>query len=225
MYLEAAKHSVEPALTVTEQDTYLYQSGWYRRVIGPFFGSDDPAFFVSVDRISSLFSEKEKERKKMIVCLRVDERLIHGQVAMTWTKELKLNGLVVASDEAASNEIQKMTLKMAVPEGIKCIIKSVEDVTTILDDPRSESMRLMVLVPTVKDAVTLCKRYKNIEMVNIGNAGKMTSGEKKILSKEVMLTADELEALKELTELYPDTFFQGTPAMEKKMASAILKGC
>lgn len=63
MYLEAAKHSVEPALTVTEQDTYLYQSGWYRRVIGPFFGSDDPAFFVSVDRISSLFSEKEKERE------------------------------------------------------------------------------------------------------------------------------------------------------------------
>ena len=157
----------------------------------------------------------------MIVCLRVDERLIHGQVAMTWTKELKLNGLVVASDEAASNELQKM----AVPEGIKCIIKSVEDVTTILDDPRSESMRLMVLVPMVKDAVTLCKRYKNIEMVNIGNAGKTTSGEKKILSKEVMLTADELEALKELTELYPDTFFQGTPAMEKKMASAILKGC
>ena len=142
----------------------------------------------------------------MIVCLRVDERLIHGQVAMTWTKELKLNGLVIASDEAASNE-------------------SVEDVTTILDDPRSESMRLMVLVPMVKDAVTLCKRYKNIEMVNIGNAGKMTSGEKKILSKEVMLTADELEALKELTELYPDTFFQGTPAMEKKMASAILKRC
>ena len=127
--------------------------------------------------------------------------------------------------QKTSNEIQKMTLKMAVPEGIKCIIKSVEDVTTILDDPRSESMRLMVLVPTVKDAVTLCKRYKNIEMVNIGNAGKMTSGEKKILSKEVMLTADELEALKELTELYPDTFFQGTPAMEKKMASAILKGC
>ena len=41
--------------------------------------------------------------------------------------------------------------------------------TTILDDPRSESMRLMVLVPMVKDAVTLCKRYKNIEMVNIGN--------------------------------------------------------
>lgn len=77
----------------------------------------------------------------MIVCLRIDERLIHGQVAMTWTKELKLHGLVVASDEAASNELQKMSLKMAVPEGIKCIIKSVEGVSSILDDPRSEKMR------------------------------------------------------------------------------------
>ena len=47
----------------------------------------------------------------------------------------------------------------------------------------------------------------------------------RLIAKAVMLTADELEALKELTELYPDTFFQGTPAMEKKMASAILKGC
>ena len=114
----------------------------------------------------------------MIVCLRVDERLIHGQVAMTWTKELKLNGLVVASDEAASNELQKMTLKMAVPEGIKCIIKSVEDVTTILDDPRSESMSIIVLVQIVKDAVSLCKRYKNIELVNICFPCNTTSVEK-----------------------------------------------
>ena len=64
MYLEAAKHSVEPALTVTEQDTYLYQSGWYRRVIGPFFGSDDPAFSFPVDRMSSLFSEKKRRERK-----------------------------------------------------------------------------------------------------------------------------------------------------------------
>ena len=160
----------------------------------------------------------------MIVCLRVDERLIHGQVAMTWTKELKLNGLVVASDEAASNELQKMTLKMAVPEGIKCIIKSVEDVTTILDDPRSESMRLMVLVPMVKDAVTLCKRYKNIEMVNIGNAGKTTSGEKKILSKEVMLTADELEALKRTDRALPGHIFPGNTGNGKENGICNIKG-
>ncbi|HAQ1244562.1 TPA: PTS sugar transporter subunit IIB, partial [Enterococcus faecium] len=51
----------------------------------------------------------------MIKAVRIDERLIHGQVAMTWTKSLNLTGLVVASDEAATNDIQKMTLKMAAP--------------------------------------------------------------------------------------------------------------
>lgn len=159
----------------------------------------------------------------MIVCLRVDERLIHGQVAMTWSKTLKLDGLLVASDEAAANEVQQMTLKMAVPDGIKCIIRSVEGASDILDDPRASGMRLMVLVPTMKDALLLAQKYNNIDMVNIGNAGKMTGGHKKTLSKEVMLTDQELDALKELVKIYPDTFFQATPARDKKLASDILK--
>ncbi|AJO21248.1 PTS sugar transporter subunit IIB [Weizmannia coagulans] len=99
----------------------------------------------------------------MIVALRVDERLIHGQVAMTWTKALKLDGLVVANDEAANNEIQKMSLKMAVPQEIKCIIKTVESAIQLLNDPRAQKMRLMVLVTTVKDAVTICERFQDIE--------------------------------------------------------------
>ena len=62
----------------------------------------------------------------MIVCLRVDERLIHGQVAMTWTKELKLNGLVVASDKAASNEIQKSFNKITPENAFKDASKYVQ---------------------------------------------------------------------------------------------------
>ena len=49
----------------------------------------------------------------MVKALRVDERLIHGQVAMAWTRDLGIQGIMVADDEAASNEMQKMTLKMA----------------------------------------------------------------------------------------------------------------
>ena len=50
-----------------------------------------------------------------ITALRVDDRLIHGQVAMTWTKQLAVQGIVVANDEAANDNTQKMALKMAVP--------------------------------------------------------------------------------------------------------------
>ncbi|MGM0213701.1 PTS sugar transporter subunit IIB [Enterococcus sp. AZ109] len=161
----------------------------------------------------------------MITAVRIDERLIHGQVAMTWTKTLKLDGLVVASDEAAENDIQKMTLKMAAPADVKTIIKSVDGAIQLLQNPRSQEMRLMVLVPTVKDAVKLAKAFPNeIELMNVGNAGKMTppSPDKKLLTKEVMLTPEEISALEELIALYPETVFQGTPAMEKRLASDVL---
>lgn len=162
----------------------------------------------------------------MIKSLRIDERLIHGQVAMTWTKSLNLTGLIVASDEAATNEIQKMTLKMAAPSDIKTIICTVENAIAMLKDPRADKMRLMVITPTVADAVTIAKALPTqIEMVNVGNAGKMnqTTGKKIMLTKEALLTESEVKALKNLVEIYPETFFQGTPAMEKKSAKSVLK--
>ena len=162
----------------------------------------------------------------MIRSLRIDERLIHGQVAMTWAKSLNLTGLVVASDEAAGNEIQKMTLKMAAPSNIKTIIQTVDGAIGTLLDPRSASMSLMVITPTVKDAVKIARALpEQIEMVNVGNAGKMnqTTAKKVMLTKETLLTEDEINALRELVTIYPQTFFQGTPAMEMKKAADVLQ--
>lgn len=159
----------------------------------------------------------------MIVSLRIDERLIHGQVAVTWTKALQVDGIVVANDETANNDIQKMTLKMAVPSGIKCIIKTVEEAKELLRNPKAKDMRLMVLTKTVKDAVNIAEEFNDIEFVNVGNVGKMISEEKVVITKEVSLTAEEVKAMKELIKLYPETIFQSTPAMEKHLAKNIMK--
>ena len=56
----------------------------------------------------------------MLAQLRVDDRLIHGQVAVVWTKELNTPLLVVANDHAANDKVMQMTLKMAVPDGKRC---------------------------------------------------------------------------------------------------------
>ena len=162
----------------------------------------------------------------MIKALRVDERLIHGQVAMAWTRDLGVQGIVVANDEASVNEMQKMTLKMAVPEGIKCIIKSVQESINLLNNPKAANMKILVLTKTVKDALTLYKQVEGIEYVNIGNAGRFTSGdgtERTILCRSVSLTHEELQCLKELVELAPDTAMQMVPSDEKKLVSEALK--
>ena len=86
-------------------------------------------------------------------------------------------------------------------------------------------MRNLVLVKTVKNALEVYKAVPGIEYVNIGNAGRFTSGdgtERTIISRSVSLTPDEVEALKELAALAPDTALQMVPSDEKKLVSEVL---
>ena len=155
----------------------------------------------------------------IIDALRVDERLIHGQIAMVWSRALNLDGIVVANDEASENELQQKALKMAVPNGIKVIIKTLDDSVTLLKDKRASDMKLLVLVRTIGDALFLAKQLDNIGYLNIGNVGKSVQGDKQTLTKFVMLTTDELTNLKELVKVYPETALQNLPSDVKELAS------
>lgn len=158
----------------------------------------------------------------MIKTLRVDERLIHGQIAMVWSRELNIDGIVVANDETAANETQQMALKMAVPAGIKVIIKSVDGAIELLKDPRAGKMKLLVLVRTVSDAVKLAEQLPDIAYVNIGNVGKSVQEQKTTLTQFVMLTDQELASLKELVALYPETALQNLPSDKKELAKTFI---
>ena len=128
-----------------------------------------------------------------IAALRIDDRLIHGQVAMTWTKQLKVQGIVVANDEAANDPTQKMALKMAVPAGIKVLIKPVQEAIRMLNHPKAEKMRILVLTRTVKDAVTVRENVGEIGFLNLGNTGRfdgIEASKKQSLSPTIMLTKD-----------------------------------
>ena len=160
-----------------------------------------------------------------IAALRVDDRLIHGQVAMTWTKHLKVNGIVVANDEAANDNTQKMALKMAVPAGIKVLIKPVDRAIQVLNDPRASKMRILVLTRNIKDALAVRKQIGEIEFLNIGNLGRFDGvdvSEKQLLSPTIMLTDDEVKYLRELVEIDPKICMQQVPNDEKKLIKDVI---
>lgn len=140
----------------------------------------------------------------MITQIRVDDRLIHGQVAVVWTKELNAPLLVVANDEAAKNEVMQMTLKMAVPNGMKLLIRSVDDAINIFNDPRGADKRIFVIVNSVSDANKIAQNVENIETVNVANAGRFDKSDpstKKMIFPSVQLNPNELAAAKELANL------------------------
>lgn len=137
----------------------------------------------------------------MITQIRVDDRLIHGQVAVVWTKELNAPLLVVANDEAAKNEVMQMTLKMAVPNGMKLLIRSVEEAIQLFNDPRGADKRIFVIVNSVKDANKIAQNVATVETVNIANAGRFDKSDKAtktMVFPSVQLNPDELAAAREL---------------------------
>ncbi|MDN6127484.1 MAG: PTS sugar transporter subunit IIB, partial [Tetragenococcus halophilus] len=139
-----------------------------------------------------------------ITQVRVDDRLIHGQVAMVWTKELNAPLLVVANDEAAKNEVTQMTLKMAVPNGIKLLIRSVDEAIDVFNDPRGKDRRIFVIVNSVSDATKIAQNVESIESVNVANTGRFDKTDPKsktMLFPSVQLNPDELEAARELSKI------------------------
>ena len=153
----------------------------------------------------------------MIAQLRVDDRLIHGQVALVWTKELDTPGIVVANDNAANNEMVQMTLKMATPTGKKLLIRNVDDAIKVFNNPKGAKMRIFALTNNVQDALKIAKNVKDI--------GRFTKDADNAiqLSSTLMMTPEELEALKELAKLDIPVFHQIVPNNAKTPISSILK--
>ena len=108
-----------------------------------------------------------------IVNVRIDERLIHGQVAASWTNNLNASRLMVVDDSAASDDIQKMALKMACPKTTKLSILSVEKAVARLNDPANYvGERLFCIfrgTETLRRAIDLGAPIKNITVGNMSN--------------------------------------------------------
>lgn len=137
----------------------------------------------------------------MIKMLRIDDRLLHGQVVFIWSKQLDIKGIVVANDALPEDPIQSMAMKMVVPDHIKLLIKKVDDAIHFLNDPRIEGMGVMVVVKDPADAARLMKGLNNpniVQKLNIGNSGRVDKGDRQKLTPEVYVDQKDVEALKEL---------------------------
>ncbi|MDF7683274.1 PTS sugar transporter subunit IIB [Lactobacillus sp. ESL0679] len=134
----------------------------------------------------------------MIRLMRVDHRLLHGQVAFSWTQELGVNCILIANDDVPNNDIRKTAMKLAKPQGVKLVIKNVENSIKALQSGVTDKYKLFIVVESVADAYALATAYPKIKQINLGGT-KPADGTKQI-SKAVNLTPDDESKLNELIE-------------------------
>lgn len=134
-----------------------------------------------------------------LVLFRIDERLIHGQVSLAWTRARSAQRIVVVNDELADNTMQQKLMTMSVPQGVKTSFMTKEQAISKSNNDEFNDEKILLLVKNPIDALVLVENGLQTDKINVGG---VRHEEKEItkLSKEVAVTDKELEALKKLDE-------------------------
>ena len=156
----------------------------------------------------------------MIKLIRIDDRLVHGQVSFTWVPSLGIDCLIVANDTTAKDEFQKMTLGLAKPAGVKLLIKSVTDTVSFLSDEKNKPAKILVLINSVKDAAALAHGVAEITSINFG--GIRAKENAKLISKAVAVTDDDIALIKELLQKKIELEIRQVPTDEKQKVGALV---
>lgn len=123
--------------------------------------------------------------------LRIDDRLIHGQVVEGWLPHLKAEHVVVMS---AGDEVARALMMMAMPPTVTLeVIAEPKAVVAALSKGPAQSKKTLVLVPGPEEALALIEAGLPVAKVNVGGlhytAGKVQLG------KALFLDAGDREAL------------------------------
>lgn len=140
----------------------------------------------------------------MIKQIRLDERLIHGQVAVKWSRILGVNRIIVADDEAASNGLMQKALMMAAPNDVKVAIVGVERAIELCRNPEADALSILVIVSNPKALLAVATALPNAGGVNVGNYGRVAPQndglERRALGKNLYADDGEIALLRKVVD-------------------------
>lgn len=132
------------------------------------------------------------------VHIRVDDRLIHGQVATRWATGLGINRIMVIDDKVAEDETEKSILRMAAPSGINTSILPFEKAVNNIKNGNYAGQRVLLLVKSPVILVEMLEAGVDLLPVNIGNMSARQGTTQ--YKKSINMTQEELDAVFKLMD-------------------------
>ena len=133
-----------------------------------------------------------------IVNIRIDDRLIHGQVATVWSLVTKATRIMVVDDLVVKDAVNKEALKMACPKQCKLSILTVEKAAANLLAGKYEDERVFIVAKGPKTMRSLYDKGFHMEHVNVGNMGGKQNT--RMLKKAVSVSDQDIEDFLYLAE-------------------------
>jgi len=156
----------------------------------------------------------------MIKQIRVDYRLLHGQVAVSWTSALGADCLLLVSNTVKNDPLRLETLKLAKPAGTKVVVKNEQEAVEALKSGVTDKYKLFIICEDVKIARTILEATQ-VKSLNVGNTpfreGTTQYG------KSANLTKEEEQEIKEMLDEGIDVYIQMVPAEKSIKCKSLFK--
>lgn len=144
-----------------------------------------------------------------IVLIRIDDRLIHGQVMTGWAKVTLANRIVIIDDLVAKESFMKNVLELAAPPGMKVDVYSIQEAETELAKEAPAGERTIVLVKSPLTLKTFVDKGELMREIIVGGIG-MAPG-RKTLYRNIAASQEEFAVFREFVAKGIKVYVQVVP--------------
>ncbi len=155
-----------------------------------------------------------------IVLCRIDNRLLHGQVATQWTGSVDANLILVAHDEVATNEFRQGLMDMAAPSYCQTRYWSIQKTIDTIHRA-SDSQRIAIICEDPQSVLKLIEGGVPIKSVNVGNM-HMADGKRQVATS-VAVDDSDVDAFTKIKNLGVEIFIQRTPNIAREDVGKLFK--
>lgn len=131
-----------------------------------------------------------------VVHVRMDNRLIHGQILVSWNAAIKIDHIIVTNDVVAGDPLQVTLLKAVAPLTAKVSVLSIKDCVAYCKGPEAEKENIFIIAKFPEDGLALVESGLNMPVLNLGNQAFVRNSKR--ISNTVYLTESGVKALKTL---------------------------
>ena len=147
--------------------------------------------------------------------LRIDSRLIHGQVATSWAKAVKCEAIFAVNDDVANDALRRDLLLQIAPEHLKAYVIPVEKAIKVYHNPKYAGKNILWLVTNPTDILRLIEGGVKVDKVNVGG---MTYREgDKLISQAIAVNPTDVAAFKQLLDKGVELSLQQVASSPKSM--------
>lgn len=141
--------------------------------------------------------------------VRIDFRLIHGQVITKWFAASRSNTILVVDDELAADDFMASIYEMSAPPGAKVLVKTVEDAVALWNGGGLGDAKVLVLFRTVEQTYKAFKLGFPLTDVQIGGLGSAPG--RKVVFGPITLDDADARTLKEMSDAGVHVYLHQVP--------------